>query len=191
MWHVLQCMKKNAFAPFIHVSKHWCLNDDSERRKYQNSICKESISFVCQKERAQVKCFNHIECGAFHWCSFDIDNVNAVPLVLLLLLLRLPLPKKADFKRKDIEDGLFCSMLFWNSKCFSSLVFIELWNYSIVHESKHSNERESGWALKKKTTLNSLFAIIKHIFRSPALSYTHAKLRKYQPFVRHRFFDMA
>lgn len=53
----------------------------AKKEKYQNAICKESISFVCQKKRAQVKCFNHIERGAFHWRSFDIYNVNAIPLV--------------------------------------------------------------------------------------------------------------
>lgn len=46
-----------------------------------------------------------------------------------------------------------------------SLVFIQLLNYGVVHKNKHS-KRMRNWASKKKLLKNTLFAIIKHIFRS-------------------------
>lgn len=121
--------KKRLLHLFIWASI-WCLNDDSEKRKYQNAICKESISFVCQKERT---CSSKMLQSHQAWCSFDIDNVNAIPLVLLRCCYGCYCRRNQIANAKTLRMVLFCSMLFENSKYFflwSSL------NYEIIRTWK-------------------------------------------------------
>lgn len=53
----------------------------AKKESIKMAFVKNRFRSCAKKKRAQVKCFNHIERVAFHWRSFDIYNVNAIPLV--------------------------------------------------------------------------------------------------------------